>query len=114
MPQLLARTEQSAFMVGRTPRSAADAPVGLLAPSETLISLFRQRDVGVPAQRAPRPGGPPHRFAQAATAKLFMHRRQAVTEAAWNAGRTPPNPRSSPPDWPGRSPPTAPLACGAA
>ena len=39
-------------MVGR----AADAPVGLLAPCEMLMSLFRQRDEGVPRG----PGGPPH------------------------------------------------------
>src|ERR1019366_1928685 len=47
-------------LVGRTPWSAADAPVGLPAPREVPTSLFRQRDEGVPAQRAPRPGGPPH------------------------------------------------------
>jgi hypothetical protein len=47
-------------LVGRTPWSAADAPVGLLAPHRMLMSLFRQRDEGVLAQRAPRPGGPPH------------------------------------------------------
>ena len=35
-------------MVGRTPWSAADAPVGLLAPCKMLISLFRQRDGAVP------------------------------------------------------------------
>jgi hypothetical protein len=43
-------------MVGRTPWSAADAPVGLLAPSKMLMSVFRQRDEGVPRG----PGGPPH------------------------------------------------------
>ena len=42
--------------VGRPPRSAADAPVGLLAPCKMLMSLFRQRDEGVPRG----PGGPPH------------------------------------------------------
>src|ERR1017187_8418342 len=42
-------------MVGRTPRSAADAPVGLLAPGKMLIPLFRLRDAGVPRG----PGGPP-------------------------------------------------------
>ena len=47
-------------IVGRTPWSAADAPVGLLAPGVTLVSLSRLRDAGVLAQRAPRPGGPPH------------------------------------------------------
>ena len=43
-------------MVGRTPWSAADAPVGLLAPGTTLTLFFKQRDEGVLAQRAPRPG----------------------------------------------------------
>jgi hypothetical protein len=43
-------------LVGRTPGSAADAPVGLPAP----CTLIRQRDEGVLAQRAPRPGGLPH------------------------------------------------------
>src|ERR1019366_6336861 len=43
-------------MVGRTPWSAADAPVGLLALCMMLISLARQRDEGVPRG----PGGPPH------------------------------------------------------
>jgi len=43
-------------MVGRTPWSAADAPVGLLAPGVTLVSLSRLRDAGVPRG----PGGPPH------------------------------------------------------
>src|ERR1035441_5468759 len=45
-----------AWVVGRTPRSAADALVGLLAPCRMLNSLFRQRDEGVPRG----PGGPPH------------------------------------------------------
>jgi hypothetical protein len=43
-------------MVGRTPRSAADAPVGLLAPRKMPMSLCRLRDEGVPRG----PGGPPH------------------------------------------------------
>src|ERR1035441_9817236 len=43
-------------MVGRTPWSAADAPVGPLALCMMLISLARQRDEGVPRG----PGGPPH------------------------------------------------------
>src|SRR5450631_4397391 len=43
-------------MVGRTPWSAADAPVGLPAPSWIPIALFRLRDAGVPRG----PGGPPH------------------------------------------------------
>ena len=42
--------------VGRTPWSAADAPVGLLAPCKMLIPLFQMRDEGVPR----RPGGLPH------------------------------------------------------
>jgi hypothetical protein len=37
-------------MVGRTPWSAADAPVGPLAPFRMLMSLFRQRDEGAPAR----------------------------------------------------------------
>src|ERR1022692_397122 len=47
---------------GRTPGSAADAPVGLLAPCKMPTPLGRLRDEGVLAQRAPRPGGPPHDF----------------------------------------------------
>src|ERR1035441_6904292 len=43
-------------MVGRTPRSAADAPVGLPAPCRMPIPLVRRRDEGVPRG----PGGPPH------------------------------------------------------
>src|ERR1035438_347631 len=42
--------------VGRTPWSAADAPVGPLALCMVLISLALQRDEGVPRG----PGGPPH------------------------------------------------------
>src|ERR1017187_5300105 len=42
-------------MVGRTPWSADDVPVGLLAPCKMLMSLFRQRDAGGPRG----PGGPP-------------------------------------------------------
>jgi hypothetical protein len=34
--------------VGRTPWSAADAPVGLLAPCKMLISTFRQPDEDSP------------------------------------------------------------------
>src|ERR1019366_733200 len=48
-----------ASLVGRTPWSAADAPVGLLAPRKMLMSLCRLRDEGVPRG----PGGPlPSRF----------------------------------------------------
>ena len=46
--------------IGRTPGSAADAPVGLLALCKIPISLFRRRDEGVLAQTAPRSRGPPH------------------------------------------------------
>jgi len=42
--------------VGRTPRSAADAPVGLPAQSMVLIPLFQLRVQGDPRG----PGGPPH------------------------------------------------------
>src|ERR1022692_3727817 len=45
-------------MVGRSPGTAADAPVGLLAPCKMLIALYRLRDGGVPR----RPGGLPHNF----------------------------------------------------
>ena len=55
---------QPAGEVGRTPWSAADAPVGLLAPGEVLAPLFRLRDEGVPRG----PGGPPH--ARAAYARI--------------------------------------------
>src|ERR1035441_7160781 len=53
---LFVGNEQSALMVGRPPRSAADAPVGLRAPCNVLIPLFRMRDGGAPRG----PGGPPH------------------------------------------------------
>ena len=43
-------------MVGRTPWSAADAPVGRLAPYRMLTPAIRQRDEGVPRG----PEGPPH------------------------------------------------------
>src|ERR1035441_1135648 len=39
-------------LVGRTPWSAADAPVGLLAPCKMLTPLSRQRDEGVQIGRA--------------------------------------------------------------
>ena len=45
-----------ARLVGRTPRSAADPPVGLPAPCRMPIPLVRRRDEGVPRG----PGGPPH------------------------------------------------------
>jgi hypothetical protein len=48
--------EIATALVGRTPWSAADAPVGLLAPCKMLTPLCRLRDEGVPRG----PGGPPH------------------------------------------------------
>src|ERR1019366_6797042 len=51
------------LMVGRTPGSAADAPVGLLARCKMPISLYRLRDEGVPRG----PGGPPHHFSRIGT-----------------------------------------------
>jgi hypothetical protein len=53
-------------MVGRTPWSAADALVGLLAPCKMLIALLRMRDGGVPRG----PGGPPHRFGRVGSAAV--------------------------------------------
>jgi hypothetical protein len=44
-------------MVGRTPWSAADAPVGLFAPCRTPTRLFRLRDGGVRPQRGPQDQG---------------------------------------------------------
>jgi hypothetical protein len=44
-------------MVGRTPWSAADAPVGLLAPCKMLTPSFRLRDEGVHPQRGPQDQG---------------------------------------------------------
>jgi hypothetical protein len=43
--------------VGRTPWSAADALVGLLAPCKMLIPLPRMRDEGVRPQRGPQDQG---------------------------------------------------------
>src|ERR1035437_4903000 len=60
MPLVFPGIAPSALVVGRTPRSAADAPVGLRALGMMLTQLFQPRDEGVLAQRAPRPGGPPH------------------------------------------------------
>src|ERR1019366_2339582 len=53
-PGTIART---AGFVGRTPWSAADAPVGRLAHCKMLALLFRQRGEGVPGPEGP--GGPP-------------------------------------------------------
>src|ERR1035438_3873750 len=58
MPHTFPATDSVTCLVGRTPWSAADAPVGLLTPCKVPISLFRQRDGGVPRG----PGGPPHHF----------------------------------------------------
>jgi hypothetical protein len=44
-------------VVGRTPRSAADAPVGLFAPCIMPISLLRMRDEGARPQRGPQKQG---------------------------------------------------------
>src|ERR1035441_7523375 len=46
-------------MVGRSPWTAADAPVGLFKLCKMLSPLCRQRDQGVPRG----PGGPPHQGA---------------------------------------------------
>ena len=43
--------------MGRTPWSAADALVGLLAPCKMLIPLPRMRDEGVRPQRGPQDQG---------------------------------------------------------
>src|ERR1019366_7778323 len=56
MPLVFPGIAQSALIVGRTPGSAADAPVGLLALCMMLTQLFQPRDGGVPRG----PGGPPH------------------------------------------------------
>jgi hypothetical protein len=57
-------------MVGRTPWSAADALVGLLAPCKVLIPLFRMRDEGVPRG----PGGPPHQLISIPAQVAQVHR----------------------------------------
>ena len=60
--------QPSALMVGRTPWSAADAPVGLLAPATIPIPSFRLLDEGVRPQRGPQDqAGPPHHSGDAAT-----------------------------------------------
>ena len=56
-----------AGLVGRTPWSAADAPVGLLAPRMMPMSLCRLRDEGVPRG----PGGPPHHLASQRRRPVF-------------------------------------------
>jgi hypothetical protein len=61
-----------AGLVGRTPWSAADAPVGQLTPCKMLMSLFRQRDEGVPRG----PGGPPHQATEWFFDPAFAERRR--------------------------------------
>jgi hypothetical protein len=63
---VLPNVVNAAEMVGRTPWSAADAPVGLPAP-------WKMRDEGVLAQRAPRPGGPPHQLLRPELGKMEWH-----------------------------------------
>jgi hypothetical protein len=46
MPHTFPGHGQSALMVGRTPWSAADAPVGLFAPCKVLTPLFRLPALG--------------------------------------------------------------------
>ena len=46
MPVVFPGIAQSALIVGRTPRSAADAPVGLLALCMMLTQLFQPRSFG--------------------------------------------------------------------
>jgi hypothetical protein len=48
MPLVFPGTAQSALIVGRTPRSAADAPVGLLALCMMRTALFQLRVQGDP------------------------------------------------------------------
>ena len=78
--------------MGRSPWTAADAPVGLLAPCKTLTPLFRMRDEGVPR----RPGGLPHNFRSIAdsgkTSGIRLKTCAAVDyrrRPAANAGGTP-------------------------
>src|ERR1035438_4630557 len=56
-----------AGLVGRTPWSAADAPVGLLASRMMLMSLCRLRDEGVPRG----PAGPPHHLPEGGFSTLL-------------------------------------------
>src|ERR1022692_2691098 len=46
MPLVFPGIAQSALIVGRTPRSAADAPAGLLALCMMLTQLFQPRSFG--------------------------------------------------------------------
>jgi hypothetical protein len=48
MPHTFPSTAQSALIVGRTPRSAAEAPVGLRALCMMLTQLFQPRDEDSP------------------------------------------------------------------
>jgi hypothetical protein len=63
------------LMVGRSPWTAADAPVGLLAPYKMLTPLCRRRDEGVPRG----PGGPPHQCPLGTGAAISRHRRACGT-----------------------------------
>src|ERR1035438_3691123 len=81
------RNGKSARVAGRTPWSAADAPVGLLAPCKVPTSSFRMRDEGVLAQRAPRPGGPPHQ--QASACQRFSWQRLVLGVGAGLGGGQP-------------------------
>jgi len=59
-PALLSRPPQElATAAGRAHRSAADATAGL-RNADCVHPVSEKRDEGVLAQRAPRPGGPPH------------------------------------------------------
>src|ERR1035441_3272015 len=78
---VLAGGASPGLLVGRTPWSAADALVGLLAPCKMLRPLCRLRDGGVLAQRAPRPGGPPHQ-----QRGLFVASMACATSSVNNAG----------------------------
>ena len=55
-------TPESERNGGADPPVRGRRPRRPLALCRVLIPLFRVRDEGVPAQRVPRPGGPPHHF----------------------------------------------------
>src|ERR1017187_6804864 len=55
LPPVFPGVGQPASIVGRSPWTAADAPVGLFAPCQMLKSLFHLRDEGIPR----RPGAAP-------------------------------------------------------
>jgi hypothetical protein len=60
MPHSFRNHHAPAWIVGQSPWTAADAPVGPLAFCRMAVSLFRPRDEGVPR----RPGGLPHKILQ--------------------------------------------------